>query len=146
MRAFLADWMRVGEQPVPLLPAVLDELRTLLAEVLEVSTAEVNKVREDLLQEQASADARYAATSALLHPEGSTTPLNEAYSRAQDRVASIRRKAEKVLPSAFALLLALELAEQRRDEAKLHRDIKCSARSSLDACLATSSRRGQGHC
>lgn len=99
-------------------------LMDLIRQVLEISTADVNQTREALLDEQRSADARYAASSALVHPEGSTTPINEAYSRAQDRVADLRAKALKELPAAFKLLLALQVAEERRAEALRHRDMK----------------------
>lgn len=103
---------------------MLDTIRMLIADALEISTGEVNKIRNELLEEQTSADARYAATSALIHPEGSTTPINDAYSRAQGRVADLREKARKELPKALAAMIALEVAVQRREEAKRHRDMK----------------------
>jgi hypothetical protein len=96
----------------------------LIAEALEISTADVNRMHQALLEEQSSADARYAATSALMHPEGSTTPINEACRRTQKRVADLREKARQQLPQAFALLLALQIATQRRDEAQQHREQK----------------------
>ncbi len=101
---------------------MLEQIRKMMAEVLKVSSADVIKTREALLAEQATEDARYAATSALNHPEGSTTPMEEAYSRAQGRVARIRKQIEKELPKVMSLMMALEVAEQRRDEAKLHRE------------------------
>jgi hypothetical protein len=101
---------------------MLNEIRKMITDVLEVSSADVIKTREALLAEQATEDARYAATSALNHPEGSTTPIEEAYSRAQDRVAVTRKQVEKVLPKAMALMMAMEIAEQRREEARLHRE------------------------
>ena len=109
-----------------------DELIRLITEVLGTSTGEVNQIREALLSEQASGDARYAAGTALLHPEGSTTPLDEAYGRAQNRFADIRKKAEKTLPGALALLLALKIAEERRDEAKSHRELGWNQASAKD--------------
>lgn len=108
-------------------------LMDLIRQVLEISTADVNQTREALLDEQRSADARYAASSALIHPEGSTTPINEAYSRAQDRVADLRAKALKELPAAFKLLLALQVAEERRAEALRHRDMKWDHAFAKDA-------------
>lgn len=108
-------------------------LLELMRQVLEVSTADVNEARETLLEEQRSADARYAASSALMHPEGSTTPINEAYSRAQDRVADLRAKALKEVPTAFRLLLALQVAEERRTEALRHRDMMWKQADAKDA-------------
>lgn len=99
---------------------MLDEIRKLIGEVLGIASADVINAREALLEEQASEDARYAATTALLHPEGSTTPLSETHYRAQQRLAKIRKQAEKVLPEAISLLVALEIATQRREEAERH--------------------------
>lgn len=101
---------------------MLDVIRALITEALELSTEEVNQANDTLLAERASADGRYAAKSALEHPEGSTTPINETCRRAQKRYAHLRKQAEKALPKVMAGLLALEIAKQRRDEALTHRD------------------------
>ncbi len=99
---------------------MLEEIRKLIGEVLGVTSAEIIKLREAWLEEQATEDARYAVNTALVHPEGSTTPLSETHYRAQQRAAKIRKQAEKILPEAVSLLVALEIAEQRRDEAERH--------------------------
>ncbi len=106
---------------------MIDAIREEAAETLKLTSAEVAKARAALLDEVATEDVRYAASSALLHPEGSTTPIEEAYSRAQDRVARIRERVEKEMPSMMKLLMSLEIAEQRRDEARVHREQKLQA-------------------
>lgn len=103
---------------------MLPEIRALVIEALHLTTGEVNELRAALLAEQATEDARYAATTALEHPEGSTTPANEAYSRAQSRFAKLREKAVKDLPKTLAALIAMDVAFQRREEALTHLRMK----------------------
>lgn len=106
---------------------MLDIIAALVAEALEISGKDVAMERDKLLADQATADARYAATSALDHPEGSTTPINEAYRRAQTRYARLRRDGEKPIQKALAQVLAIDIARQRRDEAETHMRLKDEA-------------------
>ena len=101
---------------------MLDTIATMIAQALNVTDAEVAETRDRLLEEQA-AGGRYAASTALEHPEGSTTALPEAAMRAQNSYAALRKRVEKELPRALSLVLAAEIARERRDEAEKARDL-----------------------
>lgn len=101
---------------------MLDEIFKVAMAELELTSKDVQKIREALAAEVLSGEGRYAARTALEHPEGSTTPLTEAADRAQQTYAKMREKLMKTLPSLVALMLGEQVARQRRDEAVVARD------------------------
>lgn len=101
---------------------MLDEIEKIAIELLGMTKDEVQQVREALLNEVVQDEARYAARTALKHPEGSTTPLNEAADRSQQAYAKIRQRMMKEMPRLLALILSEQVARQQRDEAALARD------------------------
>ena len=113
---------------------MLDAIKKMAAEFLGIGLRELRTAREALHVEVASDDGRYAARTQLTHPEGSTTPLNDAADRAQQAFAKVRETLEAELPKVMHLLLAYEVAQQRRDEAGAardrHWDVEMTRRSS----------------
>ena len=101
---------------------MLDEIEKVAMNLLSMSKDEVRQVRDALLVEVASDDSRYAARTALKHPEGSTTPLNEAADRSQQTYAKVRERLMKELPKLLGLILAEQVAREQRDEAAVARD------------------------
>lgn len=101
---------------------MLDAIIKLAAERLGFNMREVREARAKLHEELSGGEGRYAATTQLIHPRGSSTPLTEAADRAQQAYDRAREKVTKELPKTVALILAQQVAQELRDETAAARD------------------------
>lgn len=97
---------------------MLDRLLNKIATRLDAAAAAVRDQRAELERERAGDTSRQYAGTMLKNSEGYSTTLRAAAQNSQKEYALLRREWEKEGLPAMALLTALVIGRERRDEAR----------------------------
>ena len=108
--------------------AVRDEVFALL----EITDAEVTKVRERVAEEAQGGAARTAREHQLEHPDGFSTPLNEAVRRAETKASKLRAKADALAKPYAVAALAADAAEAGLSRLRRANDDKLAMKAKRD--------------
>lgn len=100
---------------------MLDVIKAVAIEALGISAREVAETRAKLREEYVQDEARHACRTALEHPEGSTTWFTDAAEAAQQTYARVRKNNQAQIAKVLGLVLAMEVARERRDESEAAR-------------------------